>query len=500
LFSNSTEGPAVRGKRAIPAVLFALATLAACEVGPDYESPSAEKQAVTVSSTDTADAESAGIVSARPVVRDWWLTLRDPKLTSLVDALVDANLDVKAAQARVREARAVRGATAGALYPQVTYNGDVGVASPNDKFHGAVSYNTGLGTGAPNTGVIWTLDVWGGLRRSVEVADANLEAAVETRRDTLLVALSELGTNYVALRGEQRQLEIARRNVELQEKTLGLEKTLQRSGLASDLQVSQAATQLESTRSVVPTLEAQVAKSIFAIGVLLGREPSALLSELSAPSPIPEVPPTIPVGLPSELLVRRPDIRKAERAMAAASAQIGVAETDLFPKFSLTGSLNYSSTYKTPGEPSFFAGPTVVWPIFSGFTVVNNIRAADARLEESTLAYRSAVLGAFEDVEDSLVVYAKELVRRDTLARASREAQKAADLAQTQYKNGLVDFLNVLTAQGTLASAQLALAASEQSLLVDLVALYKALGGGWDVYEERLAQQEQQPSNTDLPK
>ena len=472
-----------------------------CKVGPDYDAPRTEDQVLKIGSTGTPEVEAAGITSAIPVVRDWWGTLGDKRIEPLVDALVNGNLDLKTAQARVREARALRGVAVGPLYPSVNINGDVGVVGPNVKssknnLHGGIAYNSGVGTGGPNTGVIWEIDAWGGLRRAVEVADANLEAAVESRRDTLVLVLSELGTNYVTLRGQQRQLAIALRNVALQEKTLALETTLKTSGLASDLQVAQAASQLESTRAVVPTLLATIARSIYIISVLVGREPSALTAELTDPGPVLAAPPTIPVGLPSELLVRRPDIRNAERAMAAACAQVGVATADLYPKFALTGTVTYSSAFGLPGQPSYFVGPTVSWPIFNGFAIVNNIKVQDARLEEAVLAYRTAILAAFEQVEDGLTTYAQELVRRDTLARAANRAERAAALAETQYKSGLVDFLNVLTAEGTQAASELALAASEQLLLTDLIAIYKALGGGWDVFEEKLAHGEQQDSNT----
>lgn len=478
----------------------ALLGASGCKVGPDYEAPRPEDQAGRIASSNTPEAEAAGITSSRAVVRDWWATLGDKQLDGLVAALVEDNLDLKAAQARVREARGLRGISAGPLWPSVNLNGDVGVVAQNDKFHGGIAYNTGIGTGAPNTGVVWQLDVWGGLRRAVEVADANLEAAVESRRDTTLLLLSELGTDYVTLRGQQRQLAIARRNVALQERTLALETTLKKSGLASDLQVAQAEAQLETTRAVVPTLEASVARSIFAISVLVGREPSALAAALADPGPALAAPPVIPIGLPSELLVRRPDIRKAERAMAAASAQVGVATADLYPRFALTGSIAYSSPYGLPGQPGFWVGPTLSWPIFNGFAITNNIKVQDARLEEAVLAYRSSILAALEQVEDALTTYSRELIRRETLARAAQRAERAAALAEMQYRSGLVDFLNVLTAQGTQAASELALAASEQTLLTDLVAVYKALGGGWDVFEERLAQREQQDPSTQLPR
>lgn len=473
--------------------LLVLGTLAACKAGPDYERPDAAAHERPLASTDVPAAEAAGIVSGRPVVAEWWTTLHDPELDALVARLVDENLDLAAAMARVREARALRGIAASALYPQLQLDGRVGDQGQGDKFHSVMTYSVGFDAS-------WEIDVFGGLRRGVEAAEANAQVAIEGRRDTLVSLLGELGRNYVELRGEQRQLEIARMNVALQEKTLDLVRIRKKSGLASELEISQAARQLETTRAIVPTIEQDLARSAHRIAVLVGREPSALVRELGAAKPLPAVPPTIPVGLGSELLLRRPDLRRAERAMAAATANLGVAEADLYPKFGITANIDYVSLGGLGGTPGFYVGPTLSWPIFTGGKIVENIHANDARLEQAVLAYKQSILLALEEVENAITAYSKELVRRDVLARAAAEAEKAERLAQVQYKNGLVDFLNVIDAQGTLATAQQQLVVSEQTLLTDLIAVYKALGGGWDVFDVRLAEREVQPSNTELPR
>ncbi|MEZ0230649.1 MAG: efflux transporter outer membrane subunit, partial [Planctomycetota bacterium] len=453
-----------------------------------------ETQPRHLASTDSPDVEAAGIVSGRPVVSEWWTTLRDAALESLVTRLVDENLDLKVAMTRVREARALRTVSASSLYPQLALNGRFGDAQLGaERWHSGANYSIGFDAN-------WEIDVFGGLRRGVEAADANVQAALEGRRDTLVTLLGELGRNYVELRGEQRQLEIARRNVALQEKTLDLIKIRRRAGLASDLEIAQVTRLLETTRANVPALEQLIARSIFRLSVLVGREPAALLGELGKPAPLPATPPSVPVGLGSELLLRRPDIRRAERSMAAACAQTGVARADLYPRFSLTGTINYGSSGGLPGAPGFYAGPAITWPIFAGFRIVANIDAADARLERAVLGYRSTVLVALEDVENAITAYGKELVRRDVLARAATEAEKASRFAQVQYNNGLVDFLNVIDAQSTLATAQQALVLSEQTLLVNLIAVYKALGGGWDVLDVKLSEREVQPSDTELPR
>jgi multidrug efflux system outer membrane protein len=482
------------GLRSPVTLAVLLLALAGCAVGPDYSPPDPDQATgVRLAAPETQDAEAAGIVVARPVVNEWWRTLRDPKLDQLVDALVGGNLDLAVAVSRVREARALRGVSASALYPRLALEGNVGVGGSGDEFHGSLQYNVGFDAA-------WELDVFGGLRRGVEAAEAEVGAAIEGRRDALVSLTGELGRAYVELRGAQRQLEFARRNVALQERTLDLVRLRKKAGLASDLQVSQATSLLETTRAQVPGIETALARSVHRLSVLVGREPKALLAELDAPAPIPAIPPWVPVGLPSELLRRRPDLRRSERQLAAACAQVGVATADLYPKFTLTARIGYASTKGIDGVPSFFVGPAISWPIFAGFRYTNALQAKEAQLEQAALAYRGAVLGAFEEVENSITAYSKELVRRETLTRAAREARRATDLAQVQYRQGLVDFLNVLDAQAKLASSELALATSEQTLLVDLIAIYKALGGGWTSRESELADRELQAPDTTLPR
>jgi NodT family efflux transporter outer membrane factor (OMF) lipoprotein len=472
--------------------ILGLLCVSGCTVGPDYKSPTVEKVApAKLDAAEAPDASAAGIVAGSPIAPEWWTTLKDDKLNQLVVRLIDANLDLKTAESRVREARAARGIAAAALYPQLNLQGQAGAQGSGAAFAPTLGYNVGFDAS-------WEIDVFGGVRRGLEAAEAGVDVAQEARRDTLVSLLGELGLNYVELRGAQRQLEIAKQNVDLNQKTFDIALVRKKTGLASDLEVNQAATQLETTRAGVPRFEASIAKAIYRISVLLGREPDALVPELETPGPIPDAPPLIPIGLPSELLKRRPDIRRAERAMAAATAQVGVAKADLYPKFALTGSLGYSS--QGGGTPSFFIGPSISWPIFNGGKIVSNIAVQDARLEQAVLGYRTTILLALEDVENSLTAFAKEQIRRDTLVRALADAEKAEATAETQYKQGIVEFLNVVDSQRALANARQSLVTSEQALLTDLVAVYKALGGGWDVFETKLAEQEQKPSNVAPPR
>jgi NodT family efflux transporter outer membrane factor (OMF) lipoprotein len=478
-----------------------IALLSGCLVGPDYAAPGTSERG-DLEVAKAADAEKAGIAPGKDVVRDWWTTLNDKTLASLVARALDANLDLRTAMARVRETRAERALAVSGLLPSANVGGFVYDSGSGDRFHSSIDYQGGLNPSTLGFGATWDIDVWGATRRGIESAQATLEATVEARRDVLVTLLSDLGSNYVELRGEQRQLAIAKRNVDLQERTVELVTTRRRTGLASGLQVSQARTQLQSTRAQIPSLESAITKSIHRISVLCGLDCEALLAELGPPGPIPPAPPVVPIGLSSELLKRRPDIRKAERTMQAANAQIGVAFAAYFPQFSLTGNLVYGSinSLGRAGTPSFYGGPTVTWPIFDAFAIAQNVAVQDARLEEAVLTYRQAILLAFEDVANAIDAYAKERVRRDTLVDAEQEAERALDAAQTQYKDGLVDFLNVLDAQQTLATSQQALAVSEETLMTDLIVLYKALGGGWEVFETDLARQELQESNTELPR
>ena len=300
----------------------------------------------------------------------------------------------------------------------------------------------------------------------------------------LLTLLGDVARNYIELRGAQRELAITKDNIAAQEQTLAITQDRFAHGVTSDLDVEQATTVLKTTRAQVPGLETQIDTSIHRLGVLLGREPEALMAELSKPMPIPAEPPVVPAGLPSELLVRRPDVRQAERLLAAATANIGVAKADLYPKFYLTGLAGAesisASDWFSGGSRFWSAGPTVTWRVFDAGKIRANIRVQDARQEQALANYEETALRAFEEVENSLVAYAKEQTRRQSLTEAVVSSQKSLDLAQRLYANGLTDFVNVLDAERSLYEAQDALVQSDRNVSVDVVALYKSLGGGWE--------------------
>jgi len=330
----------------------------------------------------------------------------------------------------------------------------------------------------------WEVDLFGGTRRSVEAATADLEASEEGLRDVMVSLLAEIAVNYMELRGNQRRIAIARDNIEAQRQTVELTRAKFQAGLSSELEIAQAEALLSTTESRVPQFESASKKAIHRLGVLLGAGPGALLQELSDPSALPVAPPEIPVGLPSELLRRRPDVRRAERQLAAATARVGVATADLFPRFFLTGNAGWQSVNASdlisPQSRALSFGPSIQWPVFDAGRIRANIRVQNARQEQALAQYEKTVLASLEDVENSLVAYSKEQVTRNHLAQAVDANRRAVEISNELYTKGLVDFLNVLVNQRSLFQLQEQLALSEQAVCTNLVALYKSLGGGWE--------------------
>ena len=318
----------------------------------------------------------------------------------------------------------------------------------------------------------------------MQAATADVTAAEENRRDVLVILLGDVGRAYAQLRGFQRRLEIASKNIKTQQDTLDLTSARAKAGLATELDVSRAAAQLESTKAVVPTLLSGIDVSIHRLSVLLGDEPGALRGELEKTVPIPSTGPEIDVGLPSDLLKRRPDIRRSEAQLAAATARIGAAKADLFPRFVLTGTAGRQVAQLhdlTLGAGNFFSvGPGISLPLFTGGRIRSNIVVQTSRQREALIAYQSTVLNALEEVENALVSYSQEQERRDRLNEAVAHGQLAVDLATEQYKAGLVDFLSVLDAQRDLYANEDQLVQSQTTVTTNLVGLYRALGGGWN--------------------
>jgi NodT family efflux transporter outer membrane factor (OMF) lipoprotein len=489
-----------------------------CEVGPNYHVPNLPapehfSEAATRPTTQPA-VNLADLPTPQELER-WWETFHDPELNRLIEQGMQSNLSLQSAVQNIREARASLAISNAALFPTVNalgqYNhsrrsnhlGSSGGSSvPTSTTTTGSTGSSGSSTssssssGGGGAGLegdfyqagfdsVWELDAFGGLRRGVEAGQADVQVQIENRREVLITLLGDVATDYVTLRGLQRQVEITQDNIATQKQSLELVQTLNRAGLSADLAVTQQEAQLMTTEAELPDLEAEIHQTIHAISVLLGDDPGELESELEAPAPIPFGPPHVPPGLPSDLLRRRPDIREAERQLAAASAQIGVATAQLYPQFSLTGSLGYESSQFhnlfNLYSRYFGIGPSVTWPIFTAGSIQANIEVQNALERQAFYTYESTVLTGFQEVDDALIAYAKEQDRRAELEEAVAADQKAVQMTQDLYKNGLDTFLDVLTAQNTLLAGEQSLTLSQQSVSTDLVALYKALGGGWGI-------------------
>ncbi len=458
-----------------------------CAVGPNYQRPAVS--APTQWSEPLAGGETNSPVS----LTAWWRNFNDPELSSLIDRAVQSNLDLQIAQARVREARARYGIAVANFLPTVDGSGSYTrtETSPPQPVLGSIPvpasvpfdndvYQAGFDAS-------WEIDVFGGKRRAAESAKAEVAASEFGHPATLVTLLGEVARNYIDVRGYQRRLAIANENIEAQSRALAITRDRYTNGLTSDLDVQQAATLLATTKAEVPSLQTALQISIHRLGVLLGQQPGMLTAELSNTLPIPAAPPQVPVGLPSELLLRRPDVQQAERQLAAATANIGVAKADLFPKFYLTGVAGFesisASDWFTAGSRFWSAGPTVQWRIFDAGRIRANIKVQDAKQEEALAAYEQTTLNAFEEVDNGLVAYANEQIRRQSLEDAVTSSRKSLDLANKLYASGLTDFLHVLDAERSLYQAQDALVQSDRTVSTDIVALYKSLGGGWETFE-----------------
>jgi NodT family efflux transporter outer membrane factor (OMF) lipoprotein len=416
--------------------------------------------------------------TTRPVdLAVWWEGFADPVLTGLVREATEANLTVLQAASRVRQARASRTVARSALFPDVNTSGAYtrsgsgrSSAGPNDL------YRAGLDAS-------WELDVFGGVRRSVEAADADVDFAVEDERDVRVILVAEVALDYVDLRSFQRDIEISRNNLEAQRRSADLTRRQFRGGFVSALDVTNAEAQVATTESQIPALEANARQAIYALSVLLAREPGALLAELSERGAVPGSPPEVPVGLPSELLQRRPDIRRADARLHSATARVGVATADLYPRFLLNGAVNVNGSRVKDlfnwSSTAWSIGPSVSWPLFDAGRIRANIAFQNEAAEQAALEYRQTILTALQEVENALIVYAKEQERHRALAAAAAANRRAVELATTLYTQGNTDFLNVLSAQRALLGAEDAVVQSDRTLATALISLYKALGGGW---------------------
>ena len=459
------------------AMITALLATAACSaVGPDYKAPEMELP------SKWRQEPGEGVKLEPAPTTTWWSQLDDPTLDALVERAVGQGLDVRQALSRVHEARAVRGVAAADRFPSVNANASFRRYGESD--------NTPFGAFVPNENeyilgadASWEIDLWGRVRRSVEAADADLAATEEEARDVAVTVAAETAIGYLELRGFQKRLAIAQRNVDLQQQTLKLARGRFEAGLVSERDVAQAATNVESTRSRLPELEIGVRVSENHLAVLLGVPPGALAGELTGVKPIPVAKAEVAVGVPADLLHRRADVRRAERLLAAETARIGVAKGDLYPRLSLLGSLGISSEQFADlfqHDSNFFSiGPTLRWNIFDAGRLRQLVVAQDARAEQALISWERTVLNALEETENAMTGFLREQARRRSLGDAATQARHAVELAQSQYGEGLTDFQAVLDSERVLADLEDDQAQSEIAITRRFVFLYKALGGEW---------------------
>jgi NodT family efflux transporter outer membrane factor (OMF) lipoprotein len=448
---------------------FALAIAAACTVvGRDYEAPKPEAPAAW------REDASKYFAPGTEDPREWWRRLDDSTLEGLVDRALESGLDVREAMARVREARALRGVAGAERFPTL----DAGASYQRV----SQSQNSPLGIFVPDSDLYaagfdasWEVDLWGRVRRSLEAADADLQANVEDARYVAVSLAAETAINYVELRAFQKRLE-------LQEQTLRLVRGRFESGLVRERDVAQAATNVETTRSHLPELEVGLRAAENRLAVLIGKPPGSLASELEAARPIPVAPRAVAVGVPADTLRRRPDVRRAERMLAAETARIGVAEGELYPKLALNGNIGFvsseSSSLFERASGVFSFGPSVRWNVFDAGRRRNEVAAQDARTDQALLRWQRTVLSALEESENAMTAFAREHERRDSLFEAASQARLAVDLAKSQYEQGLSDFQSVLDSERALALLDDELARSESAITTNLIRLYKSLGGG----------------------
>lgn len=470
-------------RRVIAAAL--LLVIGCASVGRDYESPQAT---IPAGWREPIGSPSKGA----PDLAQWWRKLEDPVLDSLVERAVHGSLDLREALSRVREARALRGVAAADRFPTIDAN--------MSYERGRLSETTASGQSFPSLGetdtyaagldAAWEIDLWGRVRRSVEAADADLEANIEDARDVAVTVVAETAIHYIELRAFQQRVALARTNVALQEQTFDLVRTRFESGLVGERDMAQAATNLEITRSLVPTLEFGLRAAENRLAVLLGLAPGELAAELAETQPIPVPPAEVAIGVPADLLRRRPDVRRAERDLAAETARIGVAQGDLYPRFALSGNLGFESGDVSDlfeGDSQVFGvGPSLRWNVFDAGRLRRRVDAQDARAEQALVRWERAVLTALEESENAMTAFVREQSRRRSLATGAEHARLAVELAQAQYREGLSDFQPVLDSERTLADLEDGLAQSDAAITTNLVVLYKALGGGWE-HQPRVA-------------
>jgi len=482
--------------RRLAVIVFALLVLtlaiSGCTmVGPDYVKPTTPEPQEWLDSTDPKIESKAADFSS------WWTVFNDPTLNTLVHSAYQQNLTLQATGIRILEARAQLGIAIGNQYPQTQQaTGDATAQQTSRNLPNAASAERFAHVYDVGFDAAWELDFWGKFRRAVQAGVADLQASIADYDDNLVFLTSEVARTYINLRTSEEQLVVARVNTKIQTESLRLAQAQFDTGAVTELDVFQSRGLLRSTEATIPGFESEIRQAKNALAILLGKIPGEIDAMLAGPGHIPQMPAEIAIGIPAELLRRRPDIHLAERQLAAQSALIGVAKADLFPSFSLFGSIGYTTAGST-GPPQstnaglsdlfknnslgYSVGPSITWNLFNYGRITNSIRVEDARFQQLAVDYENTVLQALQEVEDAMTAYLRTKDQVAFLADAVAAYKSSVDLSTLQYKEGLVDFQRVLDAQQNLVRQQDNLVATTGDVGLSLISLYKALGGGWEM-------------------
>ena len=462
-------------------IILLITVLVGCKpVGPNYEKP--EMDIGEQWHTPLRNGLTAEQANPHRLVH-WWTNLNDDQLTGLIESTIANNLDIKSALWRVQQSRALRGIEQAGQFPTLHTTGSAKWTRTSKETSSGKTediYSSGFDAA-------WELDIFGGVRRSIEAADADLQSNAENLRDVLVSLVSEVAINYVELRTYQAQIVAVESSIKSQSETYQLTLWHYEAGLEDELATQQARYNLESARAQIPPLHSSLEEAMNRIAVLTGCRPGSIHNELSEAKPIPTLPESVAVGLPADTLRQRPDVRKAENELIAQTARIGVATAELYPKFTLNGSIGIeglsmnrlASNTTTPANWILSGGPQASWKIFDAGAIRQNIKVQSALQQQALAQYESTILSALEEVENTLTAYANEQTRRVNLYEATHAAEKAALLASQEYEAGLADFSDVLESQRTLLSFRNQLVQSDGIMTSNLIRLYKTLGGGW---------------------
>ena len=461
--------------------LGTLAFAGCTQVGPDFRKPDADIN------PQWELYESQLISAATPQSTEWWQTFSDPVLNELINKAYAQNLSLEAAGLRVLEARAQLGIAVGNIFPQQqALDGSAIYSDRGENLGGDSNWQNGLGIS-----VGWELDFWGKFRRGIQSADAAFLASVADYDATLVLLVSQVIDTYIVIRATEEQLDVAKENADLQRRSFSITDTLFRNGEQSELDRQQALTQLLSTEATIPSLRITLDRSRNALSILLGKPPGDIVQLIGSNGDIPATPTEVGIGIPADLLRRRPDVRQAELQAAAQSARIGVAAADLYPSFVLVGSLGLTSTSDTSGNfldsdnLVFTGGPAFNWPFLNYGRLRNNVRVQDARFQQTLVNYENTVIGAAREVEDAITGYVRGQTQQEILERGVDAAKRSTEISLLRYQEGFSDYQRVLQAQQSLFGQQQRYITARSDTVRSLTALYKALGGGWEIRNGR---------------